>query len=185
MKKISFLIVCALLLVACDKETTNNNTSKGVEDSNLNSQQNIERESNSNTNDKESNSNAKFDYNKDKVGKNNVVLYLFYSSTCPHCHAEIDWLDEVKDKYPYLKVVKKEASDNMDEYELVRKKMDIDSYGVPLTIIGGSYHVGFAESLEDYFDSMIKYYSTFDHCDMVDAIINDKDIDNCKQINKK
>ena len=181
MRKIYLIIICALLLVGCTNNNEENELSiiMKLESERTILEFNIEELSKTNI------SNDNFKYDEDKVGKNEVVLYLYYSSTCPHCHDFIEWLDSVKDKYPYLKVIKKEASENMAEYEKVVTRMDINDYHVPLTIIGDTYYIGFAKSKISYFDSMIKYYSTVDSCDMVDAIINNKDIENCKQINKK
>ena len=180
MKKIYLLVICTLLLVGCtnsDNESSNINVIMQLESDYSIAKNNIEELNNG--------SDVNFYYKEENVGKNEVVLYLYYSSTCPHCHAEINWLNSIKDKYPYLKIVKKEASENMDEYEKIIDKMEINDYHVPLTIIGGSYYIGYTESKISYFDSMIKYYSTFENCDMVDTILNNKNIDNCKQINKK
>ena len=179
MKKYIILVLSTIVLFGCNnkKETSDISLIMNYESEFTIVKQNIEELNNG--------SDITFKYDEDKVGSNEVVLYLYYSSTCPHCHAEIDWLNSVKNNYPYLKIVKKEASENMDEYENIVTKMNINDYHVPLTIIGDSYYIGFNESKKDYFDSMIKYYSTIDSCDIVDTIINNKDIDKCKQINKK
>ena len=180
MKKIYLIIVCMLLLVGCnDKKEEDISFIMKFESEKAMLVFNINDLNSTNI------FIDKFKYDESKVGKYDVVLNLYYSSTCRHCHALIEWLESVKDDYPYLKVVKKEASKNMDEYKLILNKMNIKDNHVPLTIIGDSFYVGFANSKISFFDTLIKYYSTIESCDMVDAIINDKDIDNCKQINKK
>jgi len=179
MKKIYLLVICTLLLVGCsnnEEESSNINVIMQLESDYSIAKNNIEELSNG--------SDVNFSYKEENVGKNDVVLYLYYSSTCPHCYAEIRWLDTISSKYPYLKILKKEASENMEEYEKIVTKMGINDYHVPLTIVGDSYYIGFAESKISYFESMIKHYSTFENCDMVDTILNNKNIDNCKQINK-
>lgn len=119
------------------------------------------------------------------IGTNKVNLYLFYSSTCPHCHAEIEWLNTIKSDYSYLNIVEYEASDNFSFYEAVVEQMQINDYHVPLTIIGSDYYVGFSESKKDNIISLIEQYSKIEHCDMVDTIKNDGDITKCNDINKK
>lgn len=118
------------------------------------------------------------------VGTNEVNLYLFYSSTCPHCHAEIDWLDDIKDEYPYLNVIKYEASDNFEFYEATVEQMKINDYHVPLTIIGSDFYVGFSEYKKDDIIKLIEKYSKYKHCDMVNIIKEGNDITKCNSINK-
>ena len=111
--------------------------------------------------------------------KNKVTLYLFYSSTCPHCHAEIEWLDSIKDDYDYLEIVKYEANENTELYESVVEKMEINDYHVPLTIIGKDYEIGYSESKNDELINLIKSYSDKKHCDVVNAVKNDEDVKKC------
>lgn len=120
-----------------------------------------------------------------KKSDNKVNLYLFYSSTCPHCHNEIKWLDEIKSKYKNLNIIKYEASENMDFYEKVIDKMNINDYHVPLTIIGSNYKIGFSDDIKEEIESNIKEYAEFNSCDVVDAIKNDKNIENCINKNNK
>ena len=119
------------------------------------------------------------------IGTNKVNLYLFYSSTCPHCHAEIEWLNTIKDDYSYLNIVEYEASDNFTFYESVVEQIQINDYHVPLTIIGSDYYVGFSESKKDDIINLIEQYSKKEHCDMVDTINKDGSITKCNNINKK
>lgn len=119
------------------------------------------------------------------IGTNKVNLYLFYSSTCPHCHAEIEWLNTIKDDYSYLNIVEYEASDNFTFYESVVEQMQINDYHVPLTIIGSDYYVGFSESKKDDIINLIEQYSKKEHCDMFYTINKDGNITKCNNINKK
>lgn len=119
------------------------------------------------------------------IGANKVNLYLFYSSTCPHCHAEIEWLNTIKNNYNYLNIIEYEASANFAFYESVVEQMQINDYHVPLTIIGSDYYVGFNDSKKDDIIKLIKQYSKIEHCDMVDTIKKDEDITKCKSINNK
>lgn len=119
------------------------------------------------------------------IGTNKVNLYLFYSSTCPHCHAEIEWLNTIKSDYSYLNIVEYEASDNFAFYESVVEQMQINDYHVPLTIIGSDHYVGFSESRKDNIINLIEQYSKIEHCDMVDTIKKAGDITKCNDTNKK
>lgn len=118
--------------------------------------------------------------------KNNKVnLYLFYSSTCPHCHKEIEWLDTINNNYKNLNIVKYEASENMDFYEQVIDKMNINDYHVPLTIIGSDCTIGFSDDIKEEIEGYIKEYSSKSACDVVDSIKNNKNIESCINKNNK
>ena len=181
MKKIYFIIICIFILAGCGNNkniTTFDNLIMNLESDYVVSNNNIETILESEK--------YVFKYDEKNVGKNKVVLYLYYSSTCPHCHAERKWLNSIKDKYDYLTIIEKEASSNMDEYENIVEKMSINDYHVPLTIIGSTYYIGFADYKINDIIKTINFYSTFENCDMVDNIINNKiDMEKCKQINKK
>ena len=38
-------------------------------------------------------------------------LYFFYSPTCPHCHAEWDFLDTIENQYPQVSFHRIEVTD--------------------------------------------------------------------------
>ena len=156
MKKIFIVIIAILLLTGCNNSKNDTDSS-----TNSNSDEIVDKE----------------------VGTHQVTLYLFYSSTCPHCHAEIEWLETIKDKYLYLTIVKYEASKNFDLYEKVVNGMNIDDYHVPLTIIGTDYYIGYNEYKNDDFIKLIKDYSKIEHCDMVSNIINNEKSDICNKKN--
>lgn len=174
MKKITLIIISLFLLVGCEKnEDKNFDESNRVETSNVsNVTSNIESNSNET-------SNEKIDYDESKVGTNKVTLYLFYLSTCPHCHAEMEWLDTIKDKYSYLNIVKYEVTENETLYEKVIDKMNINDYHVPLTVIGNDYMIGYSESRNNKLINLIKKHSTYDSCDVVKTIENNEDIEKC------
>lgn len=117
--------------------------------------------------------------------KYDVNLYLFYSSTCPHCHNEIEWLDKNKDKFSNVNIIKIEASQNYDLYESVVEKMNINDYHVPLTIVGSDFKIGFNDDIVEEIESLIDDYSKFESCDVVDTIKNNGNIDSCNNKNDK
>lgn len=184
MKKNIFLILIVLFLMCCGCDKSKEKNNDEINRDSLKSNE----ISNSNTNNNGSSSNDSSeskDYDESKVGDNQVTLYLFYSSTCPHCHAEIEWLDSIKDKYKYLNIVKYEASQNTNLYESVVDKLNVNSYSVPLTIIGSDFNIGYSELKNDTFINLIKKYSTYKHCDVVDTIKDNGDVEKCINSNKK
>lgn len=114
------------------------------------------------------------------VNAKEVTIYLFHSETCPHCKKEREFLSTLEDV-------------NIEEYEIgtysklltkVRNNLNIDSSGVPLTIIGSDYKVGFSDDIKEEILDMIDAYSDTDYCDSVDLIIKNKNIDKCLEKNK-
>jgi thiol-disulfide isomerase/thioredoxin len=98
-----------------------------------------------------------------KASSNQVNVYLFYGSTCPHCKAEKEVLEELKDKYPNLNIYKYEvwgSSKNRNKMNAVANKMNVTVTGVPFTIIGTKTYIGFSNtSGKSEFEKVIKAYS--------------------------
>ena len=176
MKKIFIVIISMFLLVGCnskkEEETSNSNITSNSNVSNSNITSN-------------SNSNEQKDYDESKVGKNKVNYYLFYLSTCPHCHEELEWIEKIEKQYSYVNFIKYEVQENNALYEKVVEKMNINDYHVPLTIIGNDYHIGYSSSTNDLLTNLFKKYSTFSSCDVVKTIENNGNIENCKKNNEK
>lgn len=109
-----------------------------------------------------------------------ITIYLFHSNSCPHCKKEKEFLSTLKD----VKVKKYEISDNYEFLEKVRIELDIKESSVPLTIIGSDYIIGYNDEIKSQILDMIEDYRKEDHCDVVDLIIDDKDIKKCLETNK-
>ena len=94
--------------------------------------------------------------------KNKINLYLFHGSTCPHCAEEKVWLEDMKDKYKnevnfyYYEVW--ENANNANLMNQVISKLNIKSSGVPLTVIGEKYYVGYSKSTASSIENVIKNY---------------------------
>lgn len=114
------------------------------------------------------------------INAKEVDLYLFYSNSCPHCAHEKDFLSTLDD----INIKKYEVSQYSKLYDKVVKNLNIDSNGVPLTIIGSDYIVGFNENTKKEIIEMIDAYSKKDYCDVVDLIIRNKDITKCVNKNE-
>ena len=103
------------------------------------------------------------------VSAKQISVYLFHSSDCVHCKAEIKFLDELKDKYD-IKVYKYEVmynSENRKTMENVRKLMEDTGSLVPYTIIGTTTFTGFSEVQETQIEKAIIEYQEVAYCDKV------------------
>ena len=117
--------------------------------------------------------------------ENEIRLYLFHSSSCPHCKAEIEFLESIKDDYPSLKVITYEVSENEMNYNFynkVLKKTGINATGVPFTLIGTDYYVGFDENTgtDKEIKKSIEKFLNGDYVDVIAKIKNDEDISDIK-----
>lgn len=76
-----------------------------------------------------------------------VNLYLFWSKTCPHCAKEKVFLQEITPDYPNLKIHDYEVNnkDNALLLQRIGKELNIETSGVPITIIGKSHFVGYED----------------------------------------
>jgi len=77
----------------------------------------------------------------------NVTLYFFWGTGCPHCAAEKPFLEQLEQKYPQLEVKEFETWYNRENAELFQKFLAVHSvpspYGVPTTFVGNDYTVGY------------------------------------------
>ncbi len=106
--------------------------------------------------------------------ENKPVLYLFYGNGCPHCKVELKFLNEYKDD---VTIIKKEVwydSENQFLLEKVKEAYNIDKNGVPLTIIGNSYFLGFSDSIQHKIERAIDYYIDKGSIDQVSLIAEGK-----------
>lgn len=112
-----------------------------------------------------------------------VTLYLFHSKTCMHCKDEIEFLNEMKDKYPNL-VVKEYEVSNRNNAKLmadVKSIFDNNSQYVPYTTIGTRDYVGFSSINADLIEQAIIEYSNKDHCDKTGVYLKETDSTYCSE----
>lgn len=136
-----------------------------------------------------------FLFNTDAFAKESIKVYFFNGDGCPHCKEENKFLEKMKDKYPKIKVEKYEVWNNKDNQilmEKVKNKMDISENGVPLTIIGSTYVIGYTESFNDEIERIINFYleNNNKYSDVVGSIKNNtfkdkKVIDEFEKYEKK
>jgi len=75
-----------------------------------------------------------------------VNLYFFWGDGCPHCAREKPFLEKLENRYSNLKVHRFEVWYNSENQKLfleVGKKLKTDVSGVPFTVIGKDYIVGY------------------------------------------
>lgn len=75
------------------------------------------------------------------------AIHFFYSPTCPHCHAEHDFLDGLEDRYPSVDINRYNVR-NEEHHDLLRElaaETGAERYlgSVPLTFIGDTFVAGF------------------------------------------
>ena len=96
-----------------------------------------------------------------------INLYLFYGQECPHCEEERKWLDSIKNDYSdELNIIYFEVWHNEDNnvlIEKVKKELGVTKNGVPLTIVGDKYFVGFSSGIGSRIESTIKDYLEIEH----------------------
>ena len=101
------------------------------------------------------------------VDENKINLYLFHGKECPHCEEERKWLKIIKEDYKdYLNIYYFEVwhdDENAKMMEKVSDEFDLNTEGVPLTVIGDKYFVGFSEVNKEKIESQIKNYAELEN----------------------
>lgn len=98
----------------------------------------------------------------EKIEENKVNIYLFYSYTCPHCHDEIEYFKQLENKYKdKINIYKYEVikdKNNLKMMNATKELFQVSSTGVPFTVIGKEYILGFSETTKYEFTSIIDNY---------------------------
>jgi thiol-disulfide isomerase/thioredoxin len=82
------------------------------------------------------------------AGDKPVTVYLFWTTGCPHCAHEKEFLAALKRRDQAIKVVALEVSGSRENRELFQKVGEIlqaDVSGVPFTVIGHQYVIGWQD----------------------------------------
>jgi len=92
---------------------------------------------------------------------NQVNLYLFWGEGCPHCAAEKEYLIQLVDKYPQVRIHAFEIyrdSQNADLLLQVADKLGAKVQGVPFTVISDRVLSGFSPTLTTaQIEDLVKY----------------------------
>ena len=83
----------------------------------------------------------------DDQGALRVNLYLFWSTTCPHCHQALRFLDELAEELPWLDIHRFELSDpaTVRTYQAFAKAFDIEAAYVPAFFYCGQTFNGYSD----------------------------------------
>lgn len=110
---------------------------------------------------------------------NLVNIYIFHSDYCEHCKEEIKLLNDLEEKYDNIKIYKYEInnSKNKELFNKVANFYNTNSDGVPFTIIGNKYFIGYSdEKTPSTFIKTIIYYSEYGYIDKVAPIVGNNNI---------
>ncbi len=108
------------------------------------------------------------------VSAKEINLYLFHGDGCPHCAEEINFLGTLDPNDVHI--VKYEVwynEENATFMQKVKDNLGITRNGVPLTVIGDTYILGYGESTSGKITRAIKYYQENEYEDVIEEIRND------------
>jgi len=91
--------------------------------------------------------------------------FFFWGQGCPHCAEEEVFLEELKDRYPSLKIKSFEVyrnKENRSIFEKVAQGYGVDSGSVPAFFIGNDYQIGFLspDTTGKRIEALIRKYQT-------------------------
>ena len=88
-----------------------------------------------------------------------VKIYLFRGTGCPHCYEFLEFLNDISKEYgKKFKLVSYEVYYNKENLELknkVGKFLEQESSGVPYIVIGDKVFIGYASSYDDQIKAQI------------------------------
>ncbi len=113
-----------------------------------------------------------------------VTVYFFYSSACPHCKKENQFLDTLEEERKDIVIKRYEVTSSSTNSEYLRKakeRLGITSQGVPFTVIGDHYYQGYSDGI----GTRIKR-TTYDYLgiDIDENYFNDDDNNKNKETEK-
>lgn len=95
------------------------------------------------------------------VKAENIDIYLFYGDVCPHCKAEKEYLNEIKDKYE-ITIHEYETWYNSDNEKLmirVKNALGTENPYVPFTVIGDIGITGFNENTKSEIEHKLNNFN--------------------------
>ncbi|MFA5034095.1 MAG: thioredoxin family protein [bacterium] len=114
-----------------------------------------------------------------KAQEKEVNLYFFWSKSCPHCAKEKTFLEQIAPDFPSLKTHDFEVGihNNAVLLQTIGEKLGVETAGVPITIIGRDYFVGYYndEVTGKTILNLYEKYSKEGDPDLVGMIIREMD----------
>ena len=111
--------------------------------------------------------------------KEKVKLYLFYNYDCPHCAEEKIYLEQLQKEYKNLEIVKYEVKKDKKNKELLVNFLQSKGWeikGVPFTVIGTNYFVGYNDDIGTKIRCAVNYYSENEHRDLVGEFLGNVEV---------
>ncbi|MBD3204366.1 glutaredoxin family protein [Candidatus Woesearchaeota archaeon] len=91
-----------------------------------------------------------------------VEINFFYSTTCPHCNAEMEFLQSIESKCEKININYYIASENQDLLKDLAEQYNTTTYAVPRTFIGKRAYIGFSpEEGELEYNPVYKAYTGY------------------------
>lgn len=128
-----------------------------------------------------------------KIGlaeERDITMFFFYGDGCPHCAEEEVFIEKLEKEYKNFEVVSFEVWKNRKNSKLlaeVSRKLDIKVSGVPVTIIGSQYIIGFnsENTTGEQIKNIIDQYLISGYVDIITPLIEGKEdpIDNIVNTN--
>ena len=91
--------------------------------------------------------------------EDSIKVIVFWRDGCPHCKAEFEFLDRLKEDHPELEVLAYEVGSSQENAGVFREfmtKLGVRQLGVPATIIDNSVFIGFSEDTADGIEQQIR-----------------------------
>jgi thiol-disulfide isomerase/thioredoxin len=86
-----------------------------------------------------------------QTASKDVNIYFFWGDGCPHCANEKIYLEYLRDKYPFVTLYDYEVYNNGENKDLLKEigsAMDMNIAGVPFTVIGEKYFIGWSDNAD-------------------------------------
>lgn len=102
-----------------------------------------------------------FMFTTEALAKENIKVYFFHGNGCPHCKDESKFLEKLKSKYSDIEIKKYEVWENKDNQKLmetVKEKMNVLDNGVPFTVIGSTYLIGYVDFYNEKIERIVNFY---------------------------
>ena len=110
---------------------------------------------------------------------NLVDIHLFWSQGCPHCRLEKEFLAKLEAQYPQVRLHTYEITSSPENQELLQKvaqQLKINVTGVPVTIIGDRYFIGWLDESTTgaAITAAVQEYLTGSYTDLVGNLASPK-----------
>ena len=105
------------------------------------------------------------------VNAKEVTINLFYSSSCPHCKAEKEFLNTINDDEVKIEMYEVSSNkENSDLLDLVKQSLNCTNNYVPYTVIGDIGLTGYSDNIKSQILHFIEKYKKEEYIDVVSQV---------------